>query len=201
MLSVSNLSTTVLKPASFQVEAGECVSVQGKSGSGKSVLLRALADLDPSTGEVRLNGDLREDMPAPLWRRRVTYVAAESGWWEDRVGAHFAQPDRAAALAGALGLPGEVMDWPVVRLSTGERQRLALVRALVQRPEVLLLDEPTGPLDAEATERVEALLHAELARGARVLIVTHAPEQAVRLARRHLHVADGVVADGVVTEG
>ena len=196
MLSVRNLSTTVLKPASFQVEAGECVSVQGKSGSGKSVLLRALADLDPSTGEVRLNGDLREDMPAPLWRRRVTYVAAESGWWEDRVGTHFAQPDRAAALAGALGLPGEVMDWPVARLSTGERQRLALVRALVQRPEVLLLDEPTGALDAEATERVEASLRAELARGAGVLIVTHAPEQAGRLAHRHLHVADGVVTEG-----
>ncbi|WP_454018687.1 ABC transporter ATP-binding protein [Azospirillum sp. Marseille-Q6669] len=196
MLTVRNLSTTVLKPASFQVEAGECVAVQGKSGSGKSVLLRALADLDPSTGEVRLNGDLREDMPAPLWRRRVTYVAAESGWWEDRVGDHFARPDRAVALAGALGLPAEVMDWPVARLSTGERQRLALVRALIQGPEMLLLDEPTGPLDAEATERVEALLRGELARGAGVLIVTHAPEQAVRLARRHLHVADGVVTEG-----
>ena len=196
MLSVRNLSTPVLKPASFRLEAGECVAVQGKSGSGKSVLLRALADLDPSTGEVRLNGALREDMPAPVWRRRVTYVAAESGWWEDRVGAHFTHPDRAAALAGALGLPAEVMEWPVARLSTGERQRLALVRALVQGPEVLLLDEPTGPLDAEATERVEALLRGALERGAGVLVVTHSPEQAARLARRHLHVADGEVTEG-----
>lgn len=196
MLTVSNLTTPVLKPATFRLGAGECVAVRGKSGSGKSVLLRALADLDPSVGEVRLNGALREDMPAPLWRRRVTYVAAESGWWEDRVGAHFAQPDRAAALAGTLGLPGEVMDWPVARLSTGERQRLALVRALVQGPEVLLLDEPTGPLDAEATERVEALLRGALERGAGVLIVTHSPEQATRLAHRHLQVANGVVTEG-----
>lgn len=196
MLTVSNLTTPVLKPATFRLGAGECVAVRGRSGSGKSVLLRALADLDPSVGEVRLNGALREDMPAPLWRRRVTYVAAESGWWEDRVGAHFAQPDRAAALAGMLGLPGEVMDWPVARLSTGERQRLALVRALVQGPEVLLLDEPTGPLDAEATERVEALLRGALERGAGVLIVTHSPEQATRLAHRHLQVADGVVTEG-----
>ena len=196
MLSVRNLSTPVLKPASFRLEAGECVAVQGRSGSGKSVLLRALSDLDPSTGEVRLNGALREEMPAPLWRRRVTYVAAESGWWEDRVGAHFAHPDRAVALAGTLGLPAEVMEWPVARLSTGERQRLALVRALVQGPEVLLLDEPTGPLDAEATERVEALLRGALERGAGVLVVTHSPEQAARLARRHLHVADGEVTEG-----
>ena len=88
------------------------------------------------------------------------------------------------------------MEWPVARLSTGERQRLALVRALVQGPEVLLLDEPTGPLDAEATERVEALLRGALERGAGMLIVTHSPEQAARLARRHLHVADGVVTEG-----
>lgn len=201
MLTVRNLSTRVLKPASFRLGAGECVAVRGKSGSGKSVLLRALADLDPSDGEVRLNGVLREDLPAPLWRRRVTYVAAESGCWEDRVGAHFAEPDRAAALAGALGLPGEVMEWPVARLSTGERQRLALVRALVQGPEVLLLDEPTGPLDGEATERVEALLRDALARGAGVLIVTHSPEQAARLGHRHLLVSDGVVTDGVVMGG
>ncbi|WP_448203314.1 ABC transporter ATP-binding protein [Azospirillum sp. sgz302134] len=195
MLTVHGLSNRVLKPASFQLGDGECVAVQGPSGAGKSVLLRAVADLDPASGEVRLDGALREDMPAPDWRRRVTYLAAESGWWADRVGDHFTEPDRAARVIEALGLPGGALDWPVARLSTGERQRLALARALVQEPRVLLLDEPTGALDPEATERVEALLRDELARGVGVLIVTHAAAQADRLAHRRLHVDAGEVRE------
>lgn len=195
MLTVRDLSNAVLKPASFRLDAGECVAVQGPSGAGKSVLLRAVADLDPSVGEVRLDGALREDMPAPDWRRRVTYLAAESGWWTDRVGDHFADPARAVPLVEALGLPGEALGWPVARLSTGERQRLALVRALVQEPRVLLLDEPTGALDLDATERVEALLRDAMAHGVGVLIVTHSPAQADRLAKRRLRVEAGRVRD------
>ncbi|MBP2313907.1 ABC transporter ATP-binding protein [Azospirillum soli] len=195
MLTVQGLSTRVLKPASFRLDAGECVAVQGPSGAGKSVLLRAVADLDPSVGDVRLDGMRREDMTAPDWRRRVTYVPAESGWWADRVDAHFPFPDRAVPLMEALGLPAEALDWPVARLSTGERQRLALVRALSQGPRVLLLDEPTGALDRESTARVETLLRAELARGVGVLIVTHARDQADRLAHRRLRVEGGEVRE------
>ena len=196
MLTVHGLSTRVLKPTSFRLDAGECVAVQGPSGAGKSLLLRAVADLDPSTGDVRLDGITREDMSAPEWRRRVTYVPAESGWWADHVGAHFAVPERAVPRREALGRPGGALDWPVARLSTGERQRLALVRALAHGPRVLLLDEPTGALDLEATERVETLLRAELARGVGVLIVTHAPAQADRLAGRRLRVKGGEVWEG-----
>ncbi|WP_029009815.1 ABC transporter ATP-binding protein [Azospirillum halopraeferens] len=199
MLTVSGLHSAILKPASFTVGAGECVAVRGPSGGGKSALLRAVADLDPGRGDVRLNGVAREAMPAPQWRRRVVYVAAESGWWADRVGDHMADPAAAVRLAAALGLPADCPDWPVARLSTGERQRLALVRALVLRPPVLLLDEPTGPLDAGSTTLVEECLRAELARGAAVLLVTHDPAQAERLAVRTLYVEAGrVVADGEV---
>ncbi|MBP2292000.1 ABC transporter ATP-binding protein [Azospirillum rugosum] len=197
MLTVRDLSNRVLQPACFRVDAGECVAVQGPSGAGKSVLLRAVADLDPAAGEVRLDGALREEMTAPEWRRRVTYLAAESGWWSDRVADHFSPADtpRAAPLVEALGLPGEALGWPVSRLSTGERQRLALVRALVQEPRVLLLDEPTGALDLDATHRVEGLLRDALARGMGVLIVTHSPDQADRLAKRRLRVEAGRVRE------
>ncbi|HEY0835084.1 MAG TPA: ABC transporter ATP-binding protein [Azospirillum sp.] len=195
MLTVSGLETGVLKPASFAVPGGTCVAVRGPSGSGKSVLLRAVADLDPNRGEVRLGDRARSAMPAPEWRRLVTYVAAESGWWADVVGAHYPDPARAAPLAEALGLSPDAMDWPVARLSTGERQRLALVRALVREPAVLLLDEPSGALDADATARLEALLRGELARGVAILVATHDPAQADRLATRTLRVEGGVVRE------
>src|SRR5436189_3745833 len=76
-------------PIDFALRPGECVSIGGKSGAGKSVLLRMVADLDPHEGDALLDGAACSDMPAPKWRRKVTYVAAESGWWDERVEAHF----------------------------------------------------------------------------------------------------------------
>lgn len=195
MLTIRALATSVLKPASFDLGDGECVAVLGPSGAGKSVLLRAIADLDPASGEVGLDGVPRSAMTGPEWRRRVTYVAAESGWWADRVGDHFTDAGRAADGAESFGLPRDAMDWPVARLSTGERQRLALLRALEGQPRVLLLDEPTSGLDHEATERVERRLRAEMARGVALLLVTHALEQAERLASRRLRVDGGAVRE------
>jgi ABC-type lipoprotein export system ATPase subunit len=134
-------------------------------------------------------------MPAPKWRRMVTYVAAESGWWDERVGAHFSPGTDLAALFPAVGIPAEARAWPVARLSTGERQRLALLRALRPENRVLLLDEPTSGLDAESTGLVEALLRGRLSRGTAILLVTHDPEQATRMASRHLEVRDGQLVE------
>lgn len=183
-LTVRHLARAGIAVPDFDLDAGEAVAVMGPSGSGKTLFLRALADLDPAEGEIALGGEDRNAMAGPDWRRRVTYVAAESGWWGETVGEHFTDWNEAAALAGALGLPGDAEDWPVSRLSTGERQRLALVRALVQDPAVLLLDEPTSGLDAAAIKAVEAMLKERLARGAALVFSTHDGAQARRLARR-----------------
>jgi ABC-type iron transport system FetAB ATPase subunit len=192
MLSVERLQRLSFGPFTLRVADGECVAIAGPSGSGKSVFLRMIADLDPHVGTAQLDDVSREQVAAPRWRRLVTYVAAESGWWEDMVAVHFgvaAEPAR--ALLSAVNLPTEALDWPVARLSSGERQRLALVRALVQEPRALLLDEPTAALDPDATRAVEALLHRVLERGASIVLVSHDPRQADRLATRQFRMEAG----------
>ncbi len=195
MLAVRDLARPGLEAISFDLADGECVAVGGASGSGKTLLLRAIADLDPNEGTVSLDGAAREAMPAPDWRRRVVYVASEPGWWRDTVGGHFDDWDGARDLVAAVGLADDCRSWPNSRLSTGERQRLGLVRALVLEPRVLLLDEPTSGLDDAATAAVEALVQARLAGGASALWVTHDGDQSRRLARRRLVCADGVFSE------
>jgi len=191
MLSVSDLTRLDLGPVSFIVESGECLALRGPSGAGKSLLLRAIADLDPNDGRVTLDGQSREAMAAPAWRRQVTYLAAEPGWWADTVAEHYADWTAARPLVESLGLPADCGDWPVARLSTGEKQRLALVRSLLLEPRVLLLDEPTSGLDPEAVKRVEKLIRARQKDGVSVVWTTHDRAQARRVARRWLEIEDG----------
>ena len=195
MLRVRNLHVIGLAPVDLDLDAGDCIALSGPSGSGKTLILRSLADLDPGEGEVALDGEARDSIAAPMWRRRVAYLAAEPGWWADVVGAHF--PDLAAAreLAAALGLSEKFFDAPVAQVSTGERQRLALVRLLLLAPRIMLLDEPTAALDEAAAGRVEAVLAERLAAGVAILLVTHDDAQAARLAGRRLRIADGRLED------
>lgn len=196
LLSVRDLRSPFGGPFTFDVHAGECIAIQGPSGAGKSVLLRMLADLDPHAGDALLDGRPASALSAPDWRAAVVYQAAEPAWWEATAGEHFAASDAAfvAATLGALGLSPALLDTDIERLSTGERQRLALVRSLARRPRVLLLDEPTAALDPDAVARVEALLRAQLASGMAVLIVTHAGDQARRLAQRIFRLEQGKLA-------
>ena len=195
-LSLRDLRAQVVVAPRLDVASGECVAITGASGSGKSRLLRAIVDLDPNEGQVGLDGFSRETFAAPDWRRVVAYVPAESGWWDERVAPHF--PDGRLSPAGlaAVGLPDAAGQWLVARLSTGERQRLALLRALACEPKVLLLDEPTSGLDGEGTAKVEALLREELGRGVSILVVTHDPAQVDRLAQRRFHIENGVLQEG-----
>ena len=193
MLEVRALSRPGLAPVDLDLAAGEALALLGPSGSGKTLLLRAIADLDPNEGSVSLNGRVRESLPAPSWRRRVTYLSTEPGWWAARAGAHFPDPAAAEALLPSVGLRAEILNRPIAELSTGERHRLALVRALVQTPEVLLLDEPTSGLDQDTTRQVEAVLRARVAGGAALLFSTHDEALARRLGDRALRVRDGEV--------
>ena len=196
MLSIRGLTREGLGPVDLDLEAGACAALSGPSGAGKSLLLRAIADLDPNEGRVSLEGDDRASMPAPDWRRKVGYLAAESGWWEDTVAPHFADAERSVPLLSRLGLSPEALAWPIERLSTGEKQRLALARLLEHGPRVLLLDEPTAALDPDSRAAVERIVLERLAGGAAALIVTHDRDQAGRLAARRLTMAGGLIGEG-----
>jgi phosphate-transporting ATPase len=191
MLKIRALARPGLDPFDLDLADGEAVALVGPSGSGKTLLLRAIADLDPNQGEVSLGGEDRNAMSGPQWRRQVTYLAAEPGWWAARPADHFDDPAAARAWLPELFLEPAMLDRPLTELSTGERHRIALVRVLVQAPKVLLLDEPTSGLDQETTRAVEAVLRARLKDGAAVVFSTHDEDLAGRLARRRLRMKDG----------
>jgi putative ABC transport system ATP-binding protein len=192
-LVVKELRSEFAGPFDLNLGAGVCAAITGPSGSGKSLFLRMIADLDPNQGKVWLNGRERASISAPEWRKQATYVSAESGWWADTVIEHFVLYKRSevAALAARLGLHVDLLDASIARLSTGEKQRLSLVRALLPSPPVLLLDEPTGPLDEESVAQVEALLQERMATGTSVLLVTHDPNQAERLGSQRYRMVAG----------
>jgi putative ABC transport system ATP-binding protein len=143
-LRLERLRPRLLDPVTLTVAAGTLLFLSGPSGAGKSLLLRAVADLDPNDGEAFVGELARSSLSASQWRRRVGLLPAESGWWDETVGAHFPArpaPDDARQrkdsvqsdlldLLPRLGFEADVLGWAVSRLSTGERQRLALARLL-----------------------------------------------------------------------
>ncbi len=193
-LRVEELRTRGIHAAALQIESGDCVALHGPSGGGKSLLLRAIADLDESSGEVWLDDRPRSGFSGPDWRRQVMYLAAESHWWGARVREH--APDWRPGDLDALGFDADVLEFPVQRLSSGERQRLALARALAHAPSVLLLDEPSANLDVPNTERLERLVADwRASSGGSVLWVSHDPRQRARVASRHYQMLAGVLGE------
>jgi ABC-type iron transport system FetAB ATPase subunit len=189
-LKLEQLTSTALAPVTVQVNAGECVCLTGPSGSGKTRLLRAIADLDPHQGIVRLGRISQDQVPGPEWRRRVGFLPAESHWWHPLVRDHFSNPD--LTLLQTLDLQEQCLDWEITRLSSGERQRLALARLLMGKPEALLLDEPTANLDQNNSDRVERLISRyRNETGAIILWVSHDPEQRKRVANRSFMIRGG----------
>jgi putative ABC transport system ATP-binding protein len=188
----------VLRDISLSIPAGS-TALLGPSGSGKSTLLRLLNRLaDPDEGVVRFHGsDVRDLDPLEL-RRRVGLVpqlpapvpgsVADNVRFGPRLEGREIDPEPPVRLAG---LDASFLERDASRLSVGEQQRVMLARALALEPEVLLLDEPTASLDADATAAVEHALRN--LRSVSYVLVTHNSEQAKRLSERTIRLEDGMV--------
>lgn len=194
-LSKSFSGRTVLHDIDLEIAAGEFVAIVGRSGCGKSTLLRLVAQLDAaSSGEVLYQ---HEGGGEP--EIRIMFQDARLLPWK-RVQANVALglPRQAAAQAlqalRQVGLEQRAGEWPAV-LSGGQRQRVALARALVHDPQLLLLDEPLGALDALTRIEMQTLIESLWReRGFTALLVTHDVQEAIALADRVLLIEDGRVA-------
>ena len=126
-LLVKQLRSEFAGPFELNLGRGACAAITVPSGSGKSLFLRMIADIDPNEGKIWLNGRERASMPAPEWRKQATYVSAESGWWADMVIAHFPANTKSeiAALSARLGVRGTVE-----REGSGLRVTVRLVDAV-----------------------------------------------------------------------
>jgi ABC-type iron transport system FetAB ATPase subunit len=189
VLRIDYLSLPGLPALSFAIAARECLAVEGPSGCGKTRLLRAIADLDPAAGYVFLEGVERGEVSAPEWRRRVRYVAAEPGWWCATAREQMPRTGKLDRLLAALGLEADALDRPLAELSRGERQRLGLLRALADEPQVLLLDEPTSALDPQTGALAEELIKFQMLAGRALVLVSHDAAQVARLAHARLQLA------------
>ncbi|MEV4582880.1 ABC transporter ATP-binding protein [Nonomuraea jabiensis] len=202
--------TVALGGVSLEIRAGEAVAVMGPSGCGKSTLLNMIAGLDrPSAGRVIVHGEdltgLNETGLALFRRRRIGMVFQFFNLLDDLsaldnvalaaqlTGTPAAQARRRALeLLDELGIADRARMYPAV-LSGGERQRVAVARALMNRPAVLLADEPTGALDSHSGEQVMDLLLDLHQIGQTLLLVTHDERLAERCAGRVIELADGRV--------
>jgi putative ABC transport system ATP-binding protein len=200
-----------LDQVSLEVASGEAVAVMGPSGSGKSTLLNLVAGLDrPSSGSVVVAGQrvdqLGEGALARFRRRRVGMIFQFFNLLDDlTVADNVLLPAqlagysrrqaraRAAELLAALHIEKQRDAYPG-RLSGGQRQRVAIARALVNRPAVLLADEPTGALDTATGREIGELLAGLNASGQTLVLVTHNPELAAAYASRTIALTDGCIA-------
>ncbi|MFG1818524.1 ABC transporter ATP-binding protein [Kribbella sp. NPDC049174] len=203
--------SVALDGVSLEIHAGEAVAVMGPSGSGKSTLLSMVAGLDrPTSGSIVVHGEelgsLDEKGLALYRRRRIGMIFQFFNLLDDLsaldnvalaaqltgTSASHARK-RALELFDELGIAGRRNTYPA-QLSGGERQRVAVARALMNRPAILLADEPTGALDTRAGEQVMDLLLDLNQIGQTLLLVTHDQQLATRCASRLIEVVDGQIA-------
>ena len=198
-----------LKNLSFSVEEGEYVAIMGESGSGKTTLLNILAALDkPTGGQVILNGknivDIREKEISAFRRENLGFVFQDFNLLDnfslkDNIvlplvlsGVDYKEMERRITpIAAQLGILDILGKYPY-EVSGGQKQRAAVARALIIKPELVLADEPTGALDSKATEDLLTLFNKINERGQTILMVTHSTRAASH-ARRVLFIKDGEV--------
>ena len=198
-----------LKNLSFSVEEGEYVAIMGESGSGKTTLLNILAALDkPTGGQVILNGknivDIREKEISAFRRENLGFVFQDFNLLDnfslkDNIvlplvlsGVDYKEMERRITpIAAQLGILDILGKYPY-EVSGGQKQRAAVARALIIKPELVLADEPTGARDSKATEDLLTLFNKINERGQTILMVTHSTKAASH-ARRVLFIKDGEV--------
>jgi len=190
--SIKKLGFRHCGPVDLQINASEIIGLSGASGSGKTLFLRALADMDEHTGEVQLDEVNQQSIEAHLWRRKVALLSAETSWWLDTLEEHFSALSEQPLQA--LGFPPDCLHWSVSRLSSGEKQRLGLLRLLENRPEVLLLDEPTANLDEHSTVLFEQFVQRYLhEHSACAIWVSHDTQQLNKVCQRKYLLESGVL--------
>lgn len=196
ILQLNEFQVHTLKPFNIKVKE-EFICLSGPSGSGKSLLLRAIADLIIHEGEAYLNEQKCSETSPVQWRKSVGYLPAESAWWMDKVGDHFREENN--SYLSLLNLPEKCLSWEVSRCSTGEKQRLAIARLLEQQPKVLLLDEPTASLDSASVTAVELLIK-NYAKEFQVPViwVSHDEQQIKRLKNREFKISNNELYEVMV---
>ena len=198
-----------LAGVSLDIRAGEFVAIMGPSGSGKSSLMNLIGALDrPTSGEMWINGrslmKMSRDELADLRNETLGFVfqqfnllARQDALANVKLPLRYARHDvgdieeRARECLEMVGL-GDRMDHRPMQLSGGQQQRVAIARALVNRPRILLADEPTGALDTRTTVEIMKLLQDLNAQGITVILVTHEPEVA-EYSQRQIHFRDGKI--------
>lgn len=198
-----------LKDVNFTVEEGEYVAIMGESGSGKTTLLNILASLDkPTAGKVILNGTetskIKENDLAEFRRDHLGFVFQEFNLLdtfslEDNIflpmvlarKGHQEMTERLAPIAKKLGISELLKKYPY-EISGGQKQRVAVARALMNHPQILLADEPTGALDSKSTDELLSLFSEINKDGQTILMVTHSVKAASH-AERVLFIKDGEV--------
>lgn len=198
-----------LHNVSFSVEAGEYVAIMGESGSGKTTLLNILAALDkPTGGKVYLKGNdlgkIREKEMAAFRRQNLGFVFQDFNLLDtltlkDNIflplvlsGKKYTEMEsRIAPIAEQLGISKLLNKYPY-EVSGGQKQRAAIVRALITQPQLILADEPTGALDSRSTDELLGLFNAINDNGQTIVMVTHSVK-AASTAKRVLFIKDGEV--------
>ena len=199
-LKKSYNDTNVLDQLSLNIRKGEFVAIVGKSGCGKSTLLRLLSGLEkPSDGQILIEHEplttinrqacmMFQDGRLLPWKRVLENVA---------LGLKGSQREESMTVLKQVGLEQRIHEWPA-KLSGGQKQRVALARALIHKPNLLLLDEPLGALDAFTRLEMQSLIENIWQKhGFTALLVTHDVEEAVTLADRVILLQDGMIAQDV----
>ena len=201
----------------LHIERGEFVFVVGDSGSGKSTLIKLLLkELEPTSGVIRVNGvnlGRMKKRAIPKYRRKIGCVFQDFRLLKDRniyENVAFAQrvvvtPTReikknVPAMLSLVGLAEKYKSYPR-QLSGGEQQRVALARALVNSPDILLADEPTGNLDPKTSREIMKLLEEINARGTTVLVVTHDQAIVNTLKKRVIRMQKGIIVEDAKESG